>query len=45
VAGRKAADPAPAARTRWSKLERVGASLWVGVAIMIIGLGTLYAMS
>jgi hypothetical protein len=42
VAGRK---PAPAAGSKWSKLERVGVLLWVGVGIMIVGLAALYALS
>jgi hypothetical protein len=42
VAGRKPA--APAARIGWSKLERFGAVLWVGVGIMIIGLAVVFAM-
>jgi hypothetical protein len=42
VAGRKPA--APAARSKWSKLEQVGALLWVGVGIMVIGLAVVFAM-
>lgn len=43
VAGRKPA--APAARAKWSMLERFGALLWVGVGIMVVGLVALYLMS
>jgi hypothetical protein len=42
VAGRKPA--ATPARSKWSKLERVGALLWVGVGVMIIGLAVVFAM-
>ena len=45
VAGRKPDGPAPATRTKWSKLERTGLLLWVGVGIMVIGLATLYVLS
>lgn len=46
VAGRKPAEPAePAARAKWSMLERFGALLWVGVGIMVVGLVALYLMS
>jgi hypothetical protein len=41
VAGRK---PAPAERSRWSGLERVGLLLWTGVGIMIIGLAALFVL-
>ncbi len=44
VAGRKPAAPTAAARTKWSKLEQVGALLWVGVGIMVIGLAVVFAM-
>ena len=42
VAGRKPA--APAARDKWSTLERFGALLWVGVGLMVIGLAAIYAL-
>lgn len=42
VAGRKPA--AAPVQTTWSALERLGAVLWVGVAIMIIGLAALFLL-
>jgi hypothetical protein len=41
VAGRKPGAPAG---SKWGKLERFGALLWVGVGIMIIGLAAVYAL-
>jgi hypothetical protein len=43
VAGRKPAEPA--ARSKWSALERFGVLLWAGVGIMVIGLAVLYLVS
>jgi hypothetical protein len=45
VAGRKPASIAPAARPKWSGLERIGALLWVGVGVMAISLGALLVLS
>jgi hypothetical protein len=42
VAGRK---PAPTERTALSGLERAGLFLWIGVGLMIVGLGALFALS
>jgi hypothetical protein len=42
VAGRK---PAPTERTAPSGLERAGLFLWIGVGLMIVGLGALFALS
>lgn len=41
VAGRK---PARAERMGLSALERTGVFLWIGVGLMIIGLGALFAL-
>jgi hypothetical protein len=41
VAGRK---PAPVARAKWSGLERLGVLLWIGVAVMGLGLAALYVL-
>ena len=42
VAGRK---PAPAAPARWGRLERIGALLWIGVAVMIAGFVVWFVLS
>lgn len=42
VAGRK---PAPAERSGLSGLERTGLFLWIGVGLMVIGLGALFVLS
>lgn len=43
VAGRKPA--AAPAGSKWSALERRGIVLWVGVAIMVVGLAVLFLLS
>jgi hypothetical protein len=42
VARRK---PEPAARAKWSGLERLGLVLWIGVGIMIMGLAALFILA
>ena len=42
VAGRQ---PAPTQRTALSGLERTGLFLWIGVGLMVVGLGALFALS
>ena len=42
VAGRQ---PASTQRTALSGLERTGLFLWIGVGLMVVGLGALFALS